>query len=73
MLFSDIVNPIIMVRLSGRVFQKAAVIIDASRTPFATSGSHYKNLMPHDLQRAALLDLVKKTKVPTSLSIFCRF
>lgn len=53
-----------MVRLSGRVCQKAAVIIDASRTPFATSGSHYKNLMPHDLQRAALMDLVKKTKVP---------
>jgi len=44
----------------------AAVIIDASRTPFATSGSHYKNLMPHDLQRAALLDLVRKTKVPKS-------
>ena len=54
-----------MVRLSARVLQKA-VIIEASRTPFATSGSHYKNLMPHDLQRAALLDLVKKTKVPPS-------
>ena len=56
-----------MVRLTSKVLQKGAVVlIDAARTPFATSGSHYKNLMPHDLQRAALLALMKKTNVPAS-------
>merc|ERR1719414_1308872 len=56
-----------MVRLSSKVLQKGSVVlIDAARTPFATSGSHYKNLMPHDLQRAALLALMKKTNVPAS-------
>ena len=33
--------------------QKNIVLVDAVRTPFLQSGTQYKNLMPHDLQREA--------------------
>jgi acetyl-CoA acyltransferase len=47
------------------------VLVDAARTPFCTSGSSYKNLMPHDLQRAALLGLMKKIGVsPADIEYF---
>lgn len=39
------------------------VLIDGVRTPFLMSGTQYKNLMPHDLTRHALLSLVKRTKI----------
>ena len=34
---------------------KNIVLVDGVRTPFLMSGTDYKNLMPHDLQRYALL------------------
>ena len=34
------------------------------RTPFLTSGSDYKDMMPHDLQREAIKGLVKKLDLP---------
>ena len=33
---------------------KNIVLVDGVRTPFLTSGTQYKNLMPHDLMRGAL-------------------
>lgn len=33
---------------------KNVVLVDGVRTPFLTSGTDYKNLMPHDLARTAL-------------------
>lgn len=33
---------------------KNIVLVDGVRTPFATSGTVFSNLMPHDLGRAAL-------------------
>jgi len=33
--------------------RKNIVLVDAVRTPFLQSGTQYKNLMPHDLQREA--------------------
>ncbi|ESO04876.1 hypothetical protein HELRODRAFT_99230 [Helobdella robusta] len=40
------------------------VLVDGVRTPFLLSGTDYKDVMAHDLARAALLGLVKKTNVP---------
>ena len=34
--------------------QKNIVLVEGVRTPFLLSGTDYKNLMPHDLARAAL-------------------
>ena len=33
---------------------KNVVLVEGVRTPFLMSGTDYKDLMPHDLQRAAL-------------------
>lgn len=41
--------------------QKNIVLVDGVRTPFLLSGTDYKSLMPHDLQRYALTGLVNKT------------
>ena len=43
--------------------QKNLVLVDGVRTPFLMSGTDYKNLMPHDLQRYALTGLVNKTGI----------
>lgn len=43
---------------------KNIVLVDGVRTPFLTSGSDYKDMMPHDLQREAIKGLVKKLKLP---------
>jgi len=40
------------------------VLVDGVRTPFLTSGTMYKNLMPHDLAKAALLGLLRRTNLP---------
>jgi len=40
------------------------VLVDGVRTPFLTSGSDYKDMMPHDLQREAIKGLVKKLNLP---------
>ena len=42
-------------------------MVDAVRTPFLPSFTDYKDLMPHDLARTALLSLVKRTNVPVEL------
>ncbi|KAF6024914.1 HADHB [Bugula neritina] len=41
--------------------RKNIVLVDAVRTPFLQSGTQYKNLMPHDLQREANKALLKRT------------
>jgi len=43
---------------------KNIVLVDGVRTPFLTSGSDYKDMMPHDLQREAIKGLVKKLDLP---------
>ncbi|OQV14420.1 Trifunctional enzyme subunit beta, mitochondrial [Hypsibius exemplaris] len=40
------------------------VLVDAVRTPFLTSGTQYKNLMPHDLARHAIHSLIRRTDFP---------
>jgi len=51
---------------------KNMVLVDGVRTPFLTSGSDYKALMPHDLQRMALTGLVNKTGIDKSIvDYFC--
>jgi len=40
------------------------VLVEGARTPFLVSGTQYKNLMPHDLQREAIKGLLKKTGLP---------
>uniref|UniRef100_A0A8D1KQD3 Trifunctional enzyme subunit beta, mitochondrial n=1 Tax=Sus scrofa TaxID=9823 RepID=A0A8D1KQD3_PIG len=40
------------------------VVVDGVRIPFLQSGTSYKELMPHDLARAALLGLLHRTSVP---------
>merc|ERR1719305_748245 len=52
---------------SRPVDQKNMVLVDGVRTPFLQSGTDYKNLMPHDLQREAMLGLVNKTGIDKSL------
>ena len=49
------------------VDQKNLVLVDGVRTPFLMSGTDYKNLMPHDLQRYALTGLVNKTGIDRSI------
>ncbi|KAH6922863.1 hypothetical protein HPB50_019901 [Hyalomma asiaticum] len=46
---------------SGR---RNIVLVEGVRTPFLVSGTKYNNLMPHDLQRAAFLNLLRKTGIP---------
>ena len=47
--------------------QKNMVLVDGVRTPFLQSGTDYKNLMPHDLQRYALTGLLNKTGIDKNL------
>uniref|UniRef100_A0A5F8GIQ5 Trifunctional enzyme subunit beta, mitochondrial n=1 Tax=Monodelphis domestica TaxID=13616 RepID=A0A5F8GIQ5_MONDO len=43
---------------------KNIVVVDGVRTPFLMSGTSYKDLMPHDLARAALKGLIHRTNIP---------
>jgi len=43
---------------------KNIVLVEGVRTPFLMSGTDYKSLMPHDLQRGAIQGLLKRTEVP---------
>jgi len=43
------------------------VLVDGVRTPFLQSGTDYKSLMPHDLQRYAFTGLVNKLGLDKSL------
>merc|ERR1712088_233181 len=47
--------------------QKNMVLVDGVRTPFLPSGTDYKNLMPHDLQRYALTGLLRRTGIDPSI------
>lgn len=46
---------------------KNMVLVDGVRTPFLTSSSDYKSLMPHDLQRMALVGLLQRTGLDPAL------
>ena len=46
--------------------QKNMVLVDGVRTPFLQSSTDYKNLMPHDLQRMAM---VRKVALSWSLCL----
>jgi len=43
---------------------KNIVLVEGVRTPFLMSGTAYNDLWPHELQRHALLSLVKRTNIP---------
>lgn len=49
-------------RYPGKMQQKI-VLVDAVRTPFLTSGSDFKEMMPHDLAREALKGLLRRTQI----------
>ncbi|XP_033645202.1 trifunctional enzyme subunit beta, mitochondrial-like [Asterias rubens] len=44
--------------------RKNIVLVEGVRTPFLMSGTDYKDLMPHDLARAAMQGLIDKTNLP---------
>lgn len=46
---------------------KNIVLVEGVRTPFLLSGTKYNNLMPHDLQRHALLSLLRRTGIPKEI------
>lgn len=48
-------------------YAKNIVLVDAVRTPFLPSGTDYKDLMPHDLARTALLNLVRRLNLSPDL------
>lgn len=43
---------------------KNIVLVEGVRTPFLMSGTEFKDLMPHDLQREAMKGLLEKTQIP---------
>ncbi|XP_035128856.2 trifunctional enzyme subunit beta, mitochondrial isoform X2 [Callithrix jacchus] len=49
------------------------VVVDGVRTPFLLSGTSYKDLMPHDLARAALTGLLHRTSVPKEVTDYIIF
>ena len=59
--------------LIGRSFSASApcsknmVLVDGVRTPFLMSSTDYKTLMPHDLQRMALVGLLQRTGLDPGL------
>jgi len=67
---SSSVSAMSLLTLDRRSFSQTAshgkniVLVDGVRTPFLTSGSDYKDMMPHDLQREALKGLLNKLNFP---------
>merc|ERR1719350_289544 len=59
--------PVHLVHIVIGELQKNMVLVDGVRTAFLPSGTDYKNLMPHDLQRYALTGLVNKTGIDKSI------
>ncbi|XP_063087348.1 trifunctional enzyme subunit beta, mitochondrial isoform X1 [Cavia porcellus] len=49
------------------------VVVDGVRIPFLLSGTSYKDLMPHDLARAALLGLLHRTSIPKEVVDYITF
>ena len=53
-------------------FPYPCVLVITLTSPSLQSGTHYKNLMPHDLQRYALIDLLNKTGIDKNIvNYFC--
>jgi len=52
---------------SAKSNQKNLVLVDGVRTPFQMSSTTYKELMPHDLQREAFINLLRRTGLDPSL------
>nr|XP_002119873.1 trifunctional enzyme subunit beta, mitochondrial [Ciona intestinalis] len=48
----------------GKSGVRNVVLVEGVRTPFLMSGTQYKELMPHDLQREAIKGLLKRTGLP---------
>lgn len=48
----------------GKAALPNIVLIEGVRTPFLLSGTKYNNLMPHDLQKMAFLNLLRRTGIP---------
>ncbi|ESP00521.1 hypothetical protein LOTGIDRAFT_157797 [Lottia gigantea] len=48
----------------GKSGVRNIVLVEGVRTPFLMSGTSYKNLMPHDLARTALIGLQRRTGIP---------
>jgi len=49
---------------SSRNNGENVVLVEGTRTPFLMAGTQYKNLMPHDLQREAIVGLLSRTGLP---------
>lgn len=51
---------------------KNIVLIDGVRTPFQMSSTNFKTLLPHDLQREALIGLLRRTGIdPAIVEYIC--
>lgn len=46
---------------------KTLVLIDGVRTPFLQAHTDFKHMMPHDLQRAAILGLVNRLRLDRNI------
>jgi len=60
-------TPSIQAKQANNAGPKNLVLVDGVRTPFLMSGTDYKSLMPHDLQRMAMVGLVNKLGLDKSL------
>ena len=47
--------------------KKNLVLVDGVRTPFTQSSTVFKELLPHDLQREAMLGLLRRTGIDQSI------
>jgi len=50
---------------------KNIVLVDGVRTPFLQSGTTYSKMMPHELARHSLLELLRKTGLSKELIEYC--
>ena len=60
-------TPTLQAKKCNNAGSKNIVLVDGVRTPFLMSGTDYKSLMPHDLQRYAMIGLVNKLGLDKSL------
>jgi len=60
-------TPTLQAKKCNNAGSKNIVLVDGVRTPFLMSGTDYKTLMPHDLQRYAMIGLVNKLGLDKSL------
>merc|ERR1712088_467048 len=70
-----LIKPGLIRRLSAQAAPVAAssnkkknlVLVDGVRTPFTMSSTQYKELLPHDLQREAMLGLLRRTGIDQTI------